>query len=239
MTSPSCVMFCPTALNKDGRKGHPSKSHLDERRKQRFGKPAYDRSYWEQQYLNSSLSKDEIDQALEYKQQEVNTLDAEVKSISKRTKKLEREKSNAAIQAVGPWTPSFRFYTRAQRRFWKAYAEQQQQTETLDQAKKDLTWLRQVRIVAHSKTPPNPKALSLTKATTDYRRFEEDAQHLDISELINNPNIIKAWGATDYGVKRMSETVVLPTPVIQPHMNQFAVLEGMFEYDIYCFKTKS
>ncbi|KAF9319524.1 hypothetical protein BG003_008915 [Podila horticola] len=218
-------------LNKDGRKGHPSKSHLDERRKQRFGKPAYDRSYWEQQYLNSSLSKDEIDQALEYKQQEVNTLDAEVKSISKRTKKLEREKSNAAIQAVGPWTPSFRFYTRAQRRFWKAYAEQQQQTETLDQAKKDLTWLRQVRIVAHSKTPPNPKALSLTKATTDYRRFEEDAQHLDISELINNPNIIKAWGATDYGVKRMSETVVLPTPVIQPHMNQFAVLEDLGDED--------
>lgn len=70
---------------------------MDERREQQLGKPAYDHSYWEQQYLNSSLSKDEINQALEYKQQEVNALDVEVKLISKQIKKLECEKSNAAI----------------------------------------------------------------------------------------------------------------------------------------------
>lgn len=135
--------------------------------------------------------------------------------------------------------PLFRFYTQTQRQFWKAYAEQQQQTETLDQAKMDLTWLWQVRIITHSKTPPNLKALSLIKAMTDYQWFEEDAQHFDISELIDNPKNIKAWGATEYRVRHMSEMVVLLMHVIQPHMNQFAVLEGMFEFVVYCFKTKS
>ncbi|KAF9306604.1 hypothetical protein BGZ74_004967 [Mortierella antarctica] len=217
----------PHSDDPDCRTTYPSKSHLAERKQRQTKGSHFDRSYWEQEYLNSPYSKEQIDAAVEQQQKEVERLEVEAKVIAKAVAKAEQERANAADKVIGPWTPACRYYTRVRNRFRKAYATQQQHTEALDRAKKDLTWWKQVKVIAHSRKPPTRKTPSLTKATVDYRRFEDDAHHLDITGLLHNNEFIVSFGATDYGIKRMRETVILPRPFIEPHMNRFAVLEGL------------
>lgn len=218
------------------RPGYPTKSFLDERAKTSRGRKK-DKSFWIQQFQKSQYSKDDLERGKNEKDGEVKRLEEELGKAKKETARAERIRKEKRRLVRGPHTPGRRSYLHARDTLREAYANQQHIQHALDKAKKERTWFNQVHDVAGSAASGSAvtRPPVLTAASKSHYRFEEDSRKLDINSLLEDQNVVVAFAATDYGVKKMSETVFLPRPVLEAHLNQFAILEGMFNFFLMSF----
>ncbi|KAF9367889.1 hypothetical protein CPB97_005188, partial [Podila verticillata] len=180
-------------------------------------------------FQKSQYSKDDLERGKNEKDGEVKRLEEELGKAKKETARAERIRKEKRRLVRGPHTPGRRSYLHARDTLREAYANQQHIQHALDKAKKERTWFNQVHDVAGSAASGSAvtRPPVLTAASKSHYRFEEDSRKLDINSLLEDQNVVVAFAATDYGVKKMSETVFLPRPVLEAHLNQFAILEDM------------
>ncbi|KAF9374372.1 hypothetical protein CPB97_012130 [Podila verticillata] len=207
------------------RSGYPTKSFIKDRKKRaRSGQIDTTKDTDD---TRLTASKADLKTCLEQRELDLRNLEERLSLAKKETAAAERARKKACFEDKGWCTPSHRRYLRRRDRLRIMFARQQEIQEKVDTAKKEVSWMKQhCEGSSSGSTSCTAHLPNLTVATEHFRRIEEESRRLDLDALLRDSTKLVALGSTDYGVKKMSETVALPLPVLEPHVNRFVALEA-------------
>ncbi|KAF9943511.1 hypothetical protein BGZ70_005852, partial [Mortierella alpina] len=218
------------------RKGYPSRSMYDERTKK---KRQSAKTHWRSQFLESGLTKEDMDRLALQAAREVRAKESTIKPLRQEVE------VRLARQDAASW--------RVKRRQPGAYSElvaarkslREKRTGLLEE-EQDLKRLRQEwyrfnkmseaagkmrrsSITGSSQGITTSSTPTMTTPTPDRPAVEDSSKFMNISQLQVPDGHVLVWSGTDYGISKMSETVALSYAGIKHHLNRFQALQGQMQ----------
>lgn len=221
----------------DGRQGYPIRSVYEKRKRVRGGRS--DAQLWAAEFHQSHLSKKQAEVKAEDAAKQLKTKEKEIKVLRREAVILEAERTRVSTKLkeagseASSDTPTYVDLVQARKDLKDKRTELLTEEAELRQHRHNRYYWNKVAKAATSSGNVRTVQVSQAKDTIptwNWPMAEDSTRRLDISKLLaaQSPNKVVVFAGTDYGLRRMSETVVQTYQEIQAHINRYWALYRKF-----------
>ncbi|KAG0210759.1 hypothetical protein BGX31_001832, partial [Mortierella sp. GBA43] len=215
----------------NGRKrvGHPVESQIEKRKKKKVGGGQAKR--WTNEFFSQDLNATQVKRKAEQLSVQVEDLQKVIQGPRNKVKKLQQAQTSLR-RAVNRIKVPNRFQSDAYHQLQALRDEVRQARVDLNVKEDELRGLRK-QLYYYNKLDKADKNGSKTSRSgpapttvPNWSHFsvEDDVQHLDISALLADKKNEVVFSGTDYGLRKMSETVSVTSKQLTEHFNYYSVL---------------
>ncbi|KAI8356335.1 hypothetical protein B0O80DRAFT_24618 [Mortierella sp. GBAus27b] len=210
--------------------GHPAVSQIEARKKNKGGGQA---KRWTVEFFSQDLNGRQVKQKAEQLSAQVEDLQKTIQGPRKKLKGLQQVQSLLRRAANRIKVPD-RFQSdeyqqlRTQRaKVRQARVELNAKEAELRETRNQLYYYNKLDKADKSSRISTTSQVSVTAPTWDHYTMEDDTRHLDISRLLADQDKEVVFSGTDYGLRKMSETVPVTKRQLNEHLNYYSVLSGL------------
>ncbi|KAF9080118.1 hypothetical protein BGX27_005711, partial [Mortierella sp. AM989] len=220
----------PQGVNQ--RKGQPVISQLEQRKKNQKGN-SQSNNKWTEKLLELGMTKQEVEIKAEEIRKKAKEAENNIKMPRKKLKSKEMAQTLARREVN-------------RNRTWDTYEKLREARIEVRTLRKEIipleANLRRLRQESYffnklekaplsSESCSSTKPVAMTVPTWSHYTVEDDAQHLDISQLTTNcrgGERIVVFSGSDYGLRTMSQTVAITQSQLEAHRNYYYSLTDPF-----------
>ncbi|KAF9106577.1 hypothetical protein BGX27_009105, partial [Mortierella sp. AM989] len=214
--------------NGDQRTGHPIRSQLETRKKKERGKSRM--NPWVSQLAELGMTKDEVKSMADSTANEIKeVLENLAIPRKERSRKREAQKSARHHHNQNKSAESYDKLRKARLEARDAQRDIIPQEAYLKKLRQhSYAWNKLSTVsLSSSSSGNNPAVPILTTPTWDHPTVEDDVKHMDLSVLqtscMDTPKTL-VFSGSDYGIRKMSQTVALSQNTIFEHLNYYHAL---------------